>query len=213
MKRCTECDSVYPDTERFCELDGTLLIDTEPDTGVRVSDSRREMPRPGSDWKILAVLAVAGISLAVALFVIYYTMSRETTNENSSQSTSNSAAVVQQQSLPRPLQPSPVASVSPSVEPSPSPSVSPSPTPQISAEQLELSSNPISTGVETSKRGPVIIRLNDGLTIEADEAWQTSEGIWYRRRGIVTLLDPKQVKAIEKPSATPQPTPSQTPSP
>ena len=213
MKRCTECDSVFPDTERFCELDGTLLIDAEPDTGFRVSDSRRQMPRPGAGWKILAVLASAGISLAVALIIIYYTMSRESSNENSSQSSSNSV-VVQQQSLPRPLQPSPVASVSPSVEPSPSPSVSPTPTPQTSPEQTELSSNPISTGVEAkSKRGPVIIRLNDGLTIEADEAWQTAEGIWYRRRGIVTLLDPKQVKAIEKPSATPQPTPSQTPSP
>jgi hypothetical protein len=213
MKRCTECHSVYPDTERFCELDGTLLIDAEPDTGVRVGDSRTEMPRPGSEWKILAILAVAGISLAVALFVIYYTMSRETTNEHSSQSPSNST-VVQQQSLPRPLQPSPVASVSPSVEPSPSPSASPSPSPQTGTEQIELSSNPISTGVEAkSKRGPVIIRLNDGLTIEADEAWQTSEGIWYRRRGIVSLLDPKQVKAIEKPSPTPQPTPSPSPSP
>jgi hypothetical protein len=76
-----------------------------------------------------------------------------------------------------------------------------------------LSSNPISTaGDGKTKSGPVTIRLTDGSSIEADEAWQTGEGVWYRRRGIVTLLNPNQVKAIEKPApATPLPSASQAP--
>jgi hypothetical protein len=60
----------------------------------------------------------------------------------------------------------------------------------------------------------VIIRLTDGANIEADEAWQTVEGIWYRKGSIVALLNPKQVKAIEKvAAATPPPSPSQSPRP
>jgi len=35
--------------------------------------------------------------------------------------------------------------------------------------------------------------------VEADEAWETGEGIWYRRRGVVTLLERDKVKAIGKP--------------
>jgi hypothetical protein len=44
----------------------------------------------------------------------------------------------------------------------------------------------------------MIIRLSDGGTIAADEAWRTKDGIWYRRKGVVTLLKREQVKAIEK---------------
>jgi hypothetical protein len=53
-----------------------------------------------------------------------------------------------------------------------------------------------------------MIKLQTGSTIEAEEAWQNGEGIWYRKGGVVSLLDPKDVKAIEKPPApSPQPSP------
>ncbi len=57
--------------------------------------------------------------------------------------------------------------------------------------------------------------LTNGTSVEADEAWETSEGIWYRRRGVVTLLKRDQVKAIEKPSPAPAAsvTPAPSPSP
>ena len=29
MKRCPQCNSVYSDTDRFCELDGTLLVEAD----------------------------------------------------------------------------------------------------------------------------------------------------------------------------------------
>jgi hypothetical protein len=57
--------------------------------------------------------------------------------------------------------------------------------------------SPISTA-RGKDSGPLTIKLNTGVTIEADEAWQTSEGIWYRKGGMVALLDPKDIKAVEK---------------
>jgi hypothetical protein len=42
--------------------------------------------------------------------------------------------------------------------------------------------------------------LNSGIDIDADEAWQTSEGVWYRRGGMVSLLNPKDIKEIDKKS-------------
>lgn len=62
-------------------------------------------------------------------------------------------------------------------------------------------------------RGAVRIRLTNGTTLDAEEVWETKEGIWYRRRGLVTLLKRAQVKAFEKVAPSPTPTPSPSPSP
>jgi len=52
------------------------------------------------------------------------------------------------------------------------------------------------------------------MNVEADEVWQTDDGIWYRRRGIATLLERKDVKAIERPDQkNPSPPVSPTPTP
>jgi hypothetical protein len=55
-----------------------------------------------------------------------------------------------------------------------------------------------------------VIRLKNGSVIDADEAWEGKEGIWYRRRGVVALLDPAQVNSVERPTPTPSPSPSPT---
>jgi hypothetical protein len=54
---------------------------------------------------------------------------------------------------------------------------------------------------ETS-RAPVIIRLNNGASIKADEAWEKKEGVWYRQAGMVTFLKRSRVKSIERPAST-----------
>ena len=65
------------------------------------------------------------------------------------------------------------------------------------SERVRVSSNPVSTGpVAESGRGPVTIRLADGSSLEADEVWKTKAGIWYRRKGIVTFIKPKRVRAM-----------------
>jgi hypothetical protein len=49
-------------------------------------------------------------------------------------------------------------------------------------------------------RGAVVIRLTNGATIRADDAWQKREGIWYRQNGVVTFLKRNRVRTIEKPA-------------
>ena len=201
MKRCPECNSFFPDAEHFCELDGTELV------------SAGDVPHVKSSRTLLPIGVLAGILLGILLSLVYFAMSRQPAEENSN-TTSSSSTARQQEFLQR-QQPAPLATASPSIEPSVEPSTSPSiETP--SPAQIELSSsNPISTASDPKGRSnPVVITLNSGVTIEADDAWQTGEGIWYRKHGVVSLLDPKNVKTIQKvPPAEPQPSASASPSP
>ena len=215
MKRCPECNSFFPDAEHFCELDGTPLVTVDDVPKPAPIDRRAVVPHPTSNLSLLPIGALIGLLLGVLLFLVYFVMSRQTTPENSNTSTFSSSAR-QQESL-QPVQPAPRATASPSVEPSvePSPSPTETPSPQNSSTHVELSSSdPISTASGAKGRNPVVITLNTGTTIEADEAWQTGEGIWYRKHGVVALLDPKNVKTIEKvPPAEPQPSATRSPSP
>jgi hypothetical protein len=218
MKRCPECDSSFPDTEQFCELDGAALVADYSDSNsdVSVDDGPETTSPPGmlgalgyqvprdrplrQDWKILTIMAVAGVAISMVLFVVYQRMTRELPGQGSNEPRSN-GAVLQQQVPLLPLRPSPSMSASPSPEPSPSPSTTPSPAVQAASARVALSSSPVSTGGnENTRRGQVIIQLTNGTSVEADEVWETREGIWYRRRGVVSLLERDQVKAIEKPS-------------
>jgi hypothetical protein len=225
MKRCPECDSIFPDTDQFCELDGTTLVadysDSNAAVGDRIQDirevlgidSRDALNRHRQNWKPLAIVAVAGVAIGMVLFLVYQRVTREIPGQSSNESASN-VAVTQQQIPLLPLRPSPFASASPSAEPSPSPSAMPSPSVQAESARVELSTSPVSTGgSEQTRRGQVTIRLTNGTTVEADEVWETGEGIWYRRRGVLTLLERDQVKAIEKPSPASSPAVTPTSSP
>ena len=208
MKRCPECDSFFPDAEHFCEVDGTEL--------VSVDNAPNPMPLLKSSRTLLPIGVLTGILLGILLSLVYFAMSRQSAEENSNTTSSNSSA--QQQEFLQPQQPLPPATASPSPEPSVEPSASPSietPSPQNSPHVELSSSNPISTAPGASGRSnPVVITLDTGATIEADDAWQTGEGIWYRKHGVVSLLDPKNVKTIQKVSpAQPQPSASGSPSP
>jgi hypothetical protein len=247
MKHCPECDSSFPDTAQFCELDGTTLVadysDGNPDVPASPADRGPQTGAPGDatslgwqtgssagvgaggyqvsrdgplrqDWKILTIIVVAGVAISMVLFVVYQQITRQIPGQRSNEPPSNQA-VTQQQIPLVPFRPSPSASASPSPEPSPSPSAMPSPAVQAESARVALSSSPLSTGGgEKTRRGQLTIRLTNGTTIEADEAWETGEGIWYRRRGVVTLLERDQVKAIERPSpaaSSPAVTPTLSP--
>ena len=47
----------------------------------------------------------------------------------------------------------------------------------------------------------VRLKLKDGSTIAADEAWESEQGIWYRRGGMSHLIAKDRVKKIERSSA------------
>jgi hypothetical protein len=212
LKRCPECNSFFPDAEHFCELDGTVLVIVDDVPNPLPLGRTGVVPQPRSNQSLLLIGALSGILLGVMLSLVYVVLSRKTAPENSNTSSSSSSA--RQQEFLYPQQPAPRAINSPSVEPSVEPSASPSIETPSPAAQVELSgSSPISTAPgPKGSSNPVVITLHSGGTIEADEAWQTAEGIWYRKHTVVSLLDPKNVKAIQKvapaasqPSASPSP--------
>ncbi len=208
MKRCPQCHSSFPDTDQFCELDGTTLVAEYSDINlvagdwteqelraVLASDARNRRRR--QNWQTLALVAVAAVAVGLVLFLVYPRITRKAQDSFNEPST-NMAVAQQQMPLP-PLRSVPIASASPSAEPSPSPSSMSSPAVQAESARVVLSSNPVSTsGDEKIRRGQVTISLTNGTSVEADEAWETREGIWYRRRGVITLLERGQVKAIER---------------
>ena len=192
MKRCPECNSLFPGTEKFCELDGTALIEA-PDNREFI-----ELPPNRSKQTPLFIVATVGVVIGVLLALMYLVLTRDKAPKPIASSTST-PAIAPQTLPPRPLTRQADSVPSPTIEPSPSPSPSaePSPSVQPSPDQVKLSISPISTA-RGKDGGPLTIKLNTGVTIEADEAWQTSEGIWYRKGGMVALLDPKDIKAVEK---------------
>jgi len=184
MKQCPTCSATFADGDRFCEIDGTPLF------AVR--------PLSNTTQKTLPIIAVIGVALGAFIAIFYLSFQGET---DKPEPAANST-IARQQFVPRVL-PTPKAAVepspSPSIAPSPSPSVAASPSPQPSVSMTELSSSPITTRAGApSVRGQMIIRLVNGAQIEADEVWQTGEGIWYRKGSVMSLLDPKNVKSIDK---------------
>lgn len=202
MKRCPKCSFIYLDTDETCDLDQTPLVfvdEAELDPGgkgeITAAGNMNSdtASTPVRNRRPLIGVALGALIVAVALVAVYFgTRSQRHQTENSN----NSASVVTQQQTPTPsLSPYP----SPSVEPSPSPVAKTSPTPRETTDRGVVSTNPVSTGRDDRNRsGPVTIRLTNGARIEADEAWRTKEGIWYRRQGMVTLLKRSQVRAIER---------------
>lgn len=222
MKHCPQCDSSFPDTDQYCEVDGTPLIsdfsyrmaapvfERESVNASEVTEEVRppnyRPPRESQAWKIFAVSAIAVVATATVLFFLY--QQTQSPNELSSDESSNASAT--QQSLPlMTARPAPFASVSPSPEPSPSPSPTPSPSVQTDSARAVLSSSPVSTGDAEVLKRAVVIRLTNGTSVEADEVWETGEGIWYRRSGLVTLLERDHVASIVR--TPPPPSPTATP--
>src|SRR6476619_4906047 len=54
------------------------------------------------------------------------------------------------------------------------------------------------------------LKLADGSYMSVDDAWESPQGVWYRRGGLSHLLPKEKVKAIERttPNATPSPSPA-----
>jgi hypothetical protein len=201
MKRCPQCESIFEDLYRFCDLDGTPLTEELPDGE----------PKSPPSWKILIIGAIAGLAAGLSLFAIYHALTAKETEDKQainaqshSQLTHASLPPASQLVISPGTETSPSPTTSPSPGPSPSPSANATPVP---SPTVQLSSSPVSTAATADNR--VRIRLQNGAMIEADEAWKGPEGIWYRNRGLVALLDPTQVKSIEHPR--PAPSPAATP--
>jgi cytoskeletal protein RodZ len=186
MKRCPQCLFLYPDSDDKCDFDQTLLESIDDST---VEAATRQKKR-----RTLPLAAAVALIVGALLFAIFYAATHRTNKASAAPSTLN----VESQPSPTAATPTPAStpSASPSPSPSPSPKASPS---QIATAHTRATSDPVSTsgpGIATRTGGKPVIMLTSGGKIDADEVWQTKDGVWYRRNGMVTLLKRGQVKSI-----------------
>jgi Zn-finger nucleic acid-binding protein len=66
----------------------------------------------------------------------------------------------------------------------------------------KVPSSPASQQTESTSGSPnkVQLKLSDGTRIPVDEAWESQQGIWYKRGGVSYLIPRERVKAIERAS-------------
>ena len=200
MKRCPKCSFLYLETDEVCDLDGTPLVQVNeselqgsltPTSAPLISKSSEA----SNGSKRLLFTALGGLLLGVMMFLGYFLIARRPAVSAPLQQP------IAQVNTPSPLQPfaSPTATPLPTAEPSPSPTEKAVPSPNARPPRASVSNNPVSTtSNQNSPQTDVLIRLTNGGRIEADEAWRTKEGVWYRRNGVVTLLKANRVKSIEK---------------
>ena len=198
MKRCPQCLEAYDDEEKFCELDGKkLLVDPTFHVveGGPVAAERNHTERSLG----LLVGVLVGVLISAALLVVYSVVRDEP------QSPQLSARVPQTITPTGPSQPNYLQ---------PAPRATATPLDEAELEDAELvtetadegQSTPVSTRVD---QGPIstsskkdesktrtVIELNDGTSLDVDAAWKEGQGIWYRRGGLVSFLDSKDVKSI-----------------
>jgi Zn-finger nucleic acid-binding protein len=67
----------------------------------------------------------------------------------------------------------------------------------------QMNTGPASSAAKSTSETPqqARLRLVDGSSIEADEAWESEQGIWYRRGGMSHLIARERLKRIERPAA------------
>lgn len=180
----------------------------------------------------LAIAALAGLALVALLFVVYYARTHQSQTRKANRSSSESAAQSDNQSRAQeathsadaqsvtavasesatrpgetaasdqPLEQSSDQSFhdAASIGQTPQPST---PGDDNAASRARQSSTLAAAGASSeTNRSPVIIRLNNGASIKADEAWEKKEGVWYRQAGMVTFLKRSQVRSIERPATS-----------
>jgi cytoskeletal protein RodZ len=200
MKRCLQCEFVYEDEQGVCDMDGSELVheaESLPLPPLASIPSEPDVVTAKSAPRNFAVPAFAGIILAVLLFIAYYATTHTPPRPNATQAIANT----------------PIPQATPDLNPQPPPAT-------VTAEPIAETTTPDTTVPDTKPatiarlnsgpvlvasspehdRGAVVIRLTNGATIRADDAWQKREGIWYRQNGVVTFLKRNRVRTIEKPA-------------
>ncbi|MBA3716446.1 MAG: hypothetical protein H0W76_29010 [Pyrinomonadaceae bacterium] len=205
MKRCSACDRSYNDDQKFCEEDGTTLV------AVRPTSSNNQI------WVSALVGVAIGLMFAAIAFAAYYTTKRgaeDAVPRGETAKLSSSAAAPLTKASPMPviktetaITPTPTLIETPSPEPAPVPASTSSPTLAVENTRERVNTTPISTSPnkESASRGPSVIRLYDGTIIEADDAWEDKQGVWYRRGGLVVLVERSRVETIKRRSASQTP--------
>ena len=200
MKRCPQCLEAYGDEERFCEIDGQKLL-VDPTFHVVEASPVAAPARNHSERSLMVLVGVlGGVVISAALFVVYSVARNEPAQ--SPQLTARMPQTIQatRPSQPSYLEPAPRATATP-LEEAELVDAEPEAETQEEGKDIPLptkvNQGPISTsGHKDESKVKTVIELHDGTSIYVDAAWKEGQGIWYRRGGLVSFLDSKDVKLI-----------------
>ena len=201
MKRCPQCLEAYGDEEKFCEIDGQKLL-VDPTFHV-VETGPVEAPGRNHTERSLMVLVgvLAGLLIGAALFIVYSVAGNEPAQSPQLTARLPQTLPATRSSLPISSEPAPRATATPlkdeteqlaaepEAETADEAKADPPPT-KVNQGPISTSSHKGDSNVKT------VIELHDGTSIFVDAAWQEGQGIWYRRGGLVSFLDTKDVKSI-----------------
>lgn len=211
MKRCPQCEFIYPDADSVCDFDQTALVDVDESEIAAITNtperpvladlaathSRKFEERKSR--KALPIAAAVGLAFGMLIVGAYLAFLRYRQVVVPQPAAANVVSNQIVSATPSPI-PSPTVALAPSPTPESAEASKPS-TPTTKTAHAATSNGPVSTGQQ--KSGPAsnaksVILLTSGGTIVADEVWRTKDGVWYRRDGVVTLLKKNRVKAIVK---------------
>ena len=209
MKRCPQCYQPYPDSEKFCELDGRpLLVDVAVTSPVgKVVDTAVPVPDASAQRREASIMVIVGVMVGMVLTSIAYAGYALFSAHSAPEETSVPVSKVETVESRQPASPTRAAVV----EPIPAPEEESSPAPEEGEEAepapaesdniaARLNQGPVSTGERQQKTedgsDKTVIEMSDGTRMEVDAAWQDKEGVWYRRGGLVSFVESKRIKGI-----------------
>ncbi len=207
MKLCPQCDFIYEDEQVVCDMDGRelvhklgsesrfkLVIPITPGVAPKTPPTRSRR----SNGFVVAVVAV--VILATLAVLAYFARARRANAGLASGKTveyaqqSDPAVATPIQTTNSPAQSTTTQNDVASANGSPEEVQTTSKT---ALAHARLTAGPVAA-TASSDHGLVIVRLTNGSSIKADEAWEKPEGVWYRQKGLVTFLKRSQVRSIER---------------
>lgn len=217
MKQCPQCKEHFSDEQKFCDSDGTPLLDDTamlraalsahvPDAlGVDVlPQPPTYSPVARSLWPMITIGVLIGVILCLGAYVVMLTMSSN--NAANNERTETAKLSTSSRTQPAPIRPAalPAATVEEPAEETAEETPSPTPAEVAEAAKQEASASlnhgPISTNRQDGeKRGRMIITLKSGVQVEADAAWDDQLGIWYRQGGLVSYVERDRIESIGEP--------------
>jgi hypothetical protein len=221
MKLCPQCDFIYEDEQGFCDMDGKELVYNPspivseqalaPLSRVTIDLPTRKRSRR------LPVLIMAGVALAGGIPLVYLAQTHQSPSKSSADTAIQSSVQPPTRDADVPASSDSATAVADPGQAIEQTSEQPSDqaasvTPRAALTNPGVASGDASAALPSGNgRGSVILRLTNGATITADDAWAGRNGFWYRQGGVVTFLKRNQVKSIERPGSRlsqPKPTTS-----
>ena len=210
MKRCPQCQFIYPDSDSVCDFDQSTLV-TAPESEIAAITNTPERPalaelaathsqnfEKRKNRRTLPLAGGLGLLLSIIVCGVYLGVRRQMPTQPSQKITASvpTASVVTLYPSPSPT---PSVSTSPSPDQVEAPDEPSSTTPKTTTSHPRTSLGAVSTGppgTEVKSAQKPVILLTTGGKVEADAVWRTKDGVWYRRDGVVTLLKKNRVKAL-----------------